>query len=129
MINRIVAFVLLLTLISTNLSRFFIYAQFKINQDQIATTLCENKGKPQLQCRGNCVLMKKLKAAEEKEHKQEQEALKKATSDVFLVHEPLTFSCIATNPIKVTVASSQFKLPTFNQDISHPPTITTPTFI
>ena len=48
--------------------KVIIWADFKINQDYIAKTLCENKLKPKLKCKGNCQLMKALKkeAAQEK---------------------------------------------------------------
>ncbi len=123
MINRIVAIGLLLAMVSTNLSRFFIYADFKINQDYIAAKLCENRDKPELNCKGKCILMKKLKAAEEKEKKQEQEAHKKTSVDVFLVSEPLLISfrphaCTKQRPQPVS-----FELSGYQLDILHPPSI------
>ena len=44
---------------------FFIY--WKVNQNFIAQTLCENKNKPKMHCNGKCYLYKQLKKAEEKE--------------------------------------------------------------
>ncbi|MFD2148266.1 hypothetical protein [Mucilaginibacter antarcticus] len=67
MLNRVVSIFLLVTLISTNFSRFFIYAGFQVNKSYIAAQLCENKARPWMNCNGSCFLMKKLKAAEEKE--------------------------------------------------------------
>lgn len=73
MINRCLAILLLLGLVSSNFSRFFAYAGFEVNQKYIASTLCENKARPWMHCNGRCYLMKKLRQAEEKEKKQEQQ--------------------------------------------------------
>lgn len=73
MLNRCLAIMLLIALVSSNFSRFFVYAGFEINQNYIASTLCENKARPWMNCNGRCYLMKKLKQAEEKEKKQERE--------------------------------------------------------
>ena len=50
-----------------------VYAAFEVNQNYIATTLCENKARPWMHCNGQCYLMKKIKATEEKEKKQEEQ--------------------------------------------------------
>lgn len=73
MFNRCIAIVLLFALVGSNFSRFFVYAGFEVNQKLIASTLCENKARPWMNCNGRCYLMKKLKQAEEKEKKQERE--------------------------------------------------------
>ena len=64
---------LLIVLISTNFSRFFICAGFELNHKYIAENLCINKNRPWLHCDGKCYFMKKIKAAQESEKKQEQE--------------------------------------------------------
>ena len=46
-----------------------IYVSFKINQDQIAKTLCVKKEIKNNGCNGKCHLMKELKKAEDKEEK------------------------------------------------------------
>jgi hypothetical protein len=71
--NRLIAICLLVALISSNFSRFFVFAGFEANQKFIASSLCENKSRPWMHCNGKCYLMKKLKQAEEKEKKQERE--------------------------------------------------------
>lgn len=59
--------ILILLLMSQTFSNWFVVLSFKIRQDYIAKNLCENRNRPQLHCRGNCVLMKKLKAQEKQE--------------------------------------------------------------
>jgi hypothetical protein len=73
MLNRYLAILLLMLLVFSNCSRFFVYAGFEVNQKYIAAQLCENKARPWLNCNGRCYLMKKLKQVEQKEKKQEQE--------------------------------------------------------
>ncbi|RZM29182.1 MAG: hypothetical protein EOO88_05945 [Pedobacter sp.] len=121
MINRLIALILLLALVSTNLSGLFIYAEFKANQKLIAAKLCENRDKPQLNCNGKCYLMKKLKDAEEKEKKQEQEARSKSSVDAFVVNEPLVFSFVSLPHTRQRPMPIFFLLSEFNNDILHPP--------
>lgn len=83
MLSRVIAITLLIALISCNLSRFFVYAGFSLNQKYIATTLCENKNRPWLHCNGRCYLMKKLHQAEEKEKSTERQAQKSLFQDAF----------------------------------------------
>jgi hypothetical protein len=97
MLNRVVSIFLLVTLISTNFSRFFIYAGFEVNKNYIAAQLCENKARPWMNCKGQCFLMKKLKAAEEKEKKQEQEAKRNHYQEALAPETTLTF----TQPVKI----------------------------
>ena len=43
---------------------------FKMNERFISSVLCENKNRPEMHCNGRCILIKKLKQAEENEQKQ-----------------------------------------------------------
>lgn len=63
--------ILLAALVSSNCSRFLVYAGFESNQKYIAENLCANKNRPWLQCNGQCYLMKKIEQAEENEKKQQ----------------------------------------------------------
>lgn len=121
MINRIIAIAMLFAMISANLSRFLIYAQFKANQEEIAAKLCENRNRPELNCRGKCILMKKLKEAEQKEKKQEQESMKKSGVDVFVVTEPILLSFRRNIPQNHWPLVNVFELAGFHMDILHPP--------
>lgn len=71
MLTRFTAFVLLAALVSSNCSRFFVYAGFELNKKYIAGNLCINKDRPWLHCNGKCYFMKKIRQAEENEKKQE----------------------------------------------------------
>ncbi len=70
MFHRCIALIVLVALISSNFSKYFVYAGFKINQNYIAATLCENRVRPWMHCNGKCYLIKKLKQTEDNENKQ-----------------------------------------------------------
>jgi hypothetical protein len=123
MIRRLIAFTLLLALLSSILSKLFVYAEFKSNQAYIAATLCENRDRPELNCQGKCYLMKKLKEAEDKEKKQENQAQKKASVDLFFVNEPVAPVLVMTVPAKKKPSIQKFSLPEFNREITQPPSI------
>lgn len=76
MLQRLTAYLLIVSLVSANFSRFFIYAGFELNRNYIATKLCENRNKPQLHCNGKCYFMKKVKQAEEKQNTEDRQAQK-----------------------------------------------------
>lgn len=66
----IVSPILILLLLTQTFSNWFVVMAFNLNRDYIAKTFCENRYRPQLNCKGNCVLMKKMREKE----KQEQNA-------------------------------------------------------
>ena len=76
MLQRLTAYLLIVSLVSANFTRFFIYAGFELNRNYIATKLCENRNKPQLHCNGKCYFMKKVKQAEEKQNTEDRQAQK-----------------------------------------------------
>lgn len=123
MIRRLIAFTLLLALLSSILFKLFVYAEFKSNQAYIAATLCENRDRPELNCQGKCYLMKKLKDAEDKEKKQENQAQKKASVDLFFLNETAAPALVITVPAKKKPSIQKFELPEFNREIAHPPSL------
>jgi hypothetical protein len=121
MIRRIIALALLLAMLSPILAKLFVYAEFKSNQAYIAAALCENRDRPELNCEGKCYLMKKLKAAEDKEKKQENQAQKKASVDLFFVEETVGPVLVITIPAQKKASAQKFSLPEFDREIAHPP--------
>lgn len=104
MLNRYLAILLLVALVSSNCSRFFVYAGFEANQGYIAKVMCENKSRPWLHCNGRCYLMKKLKQAEEREKKQERQDQKSRYQEA-LPQAPYQLTFI-TPGIKVSYAQA-----------------------
>ena len=92
--NRLIAICLLAALISSNFSRFLVYAGFEVNQKYIAENLCINKSRPWLHCDGKCYFMRKIKQAEENEKKQtEKDNLNRLEISFF--QEPFQLSFIS----------------------------------
>ncbi len=123
MINRCLTILLLFALLGSSFSRFAVYAAFNANQKYIAEQLCENKSKPELHCNGKCYLMKKLKAAQEREKKEDKANLKSSfqegiphrmTGLVFIAPAPLK-SDYPQLPVKHTIntATTIFQPPKF----------------
>ena len=106
---------------STNSTRFFIYAGFELNQTYIAKVLCENLDKPELNCKGKCFLSKKIKEAEEKEKHEERQNLRKVFQESFLVTNGIELNRPESDLIKNKWREISSALPTANTDILHPP--------
>jgi len=76
MLQRITAYLLIVSLITVNFSRVFVYAGFELNKKYIADNLCVNRFKPQLHCNGKCYFMKKIKQAQDKENSENRQSQK-----------------------------------------------------
>ena len=115
--------ILFLLLITQAFSHWFVLMSFKLNQDYIAKNLCENRYQPTLNCKGNCVLMKKLKQQEKEQ--QNAPAVLKAELPTILVSSKSFFPTI-DNTASVVPRSY---LPLFNSgklvdrtfSVFHPP--------
>ena len=84
MLQRFTAYLLIVSLITVNFSRFFIYAGFELNRNYIATKLCENRNKPWLHCDGKCYFAKKIKQAEEKQASDERQSQKSLFQEIYV---------------------------------------------
>jgi hypothetical protein len=106
MLTRAIAILLLFSSVSVNLSGLFVFAGFEMNESYIAKELCVNKNKPELHCNGKCYLMNKLKQAQDKEQKQEQQFLKiQLQMQEALVAMPFVFK-------EYSIAAVNFCIPT-----------------
>jgi hypothetical protein len=83
MFQRGIIILLIFCTLAANFTRLFVFAGFEMNQKYIASTLCENRDKPQLHCNGRCYLMKKIRLAEDKEKSEEQQTQKNLIQQVF----------------------------------------------
>ena len=63
MLVKLTALILIPLLLSVGFSRCFVYVGFEVNKKFIALSLCENRNKPQLNCKGQCYFAKKIKEA------------------------------------------------------------------
>lgn len=87
--KKAISIVLVFLLIFSNLSRIWILVDFAVNQDFIATVLCINKDKPELQCNGKCHLANQIKQQEEKENSGTAPESKTKTEIIFIHHQCL----------------------------------------
>src|ERR1700761_7006096 len=85
MLKRISILFLIVALMATNFSRYFIYAGFELNQKYIAENLCINKNKPWLHCNGKCYFMKKIKEAQQKESSEEGQTQKNLFQEAYFI--------------------------------------------
>lgn len=105
MFRQVIIFLLILTTLTANCSRFFVFAGFELNKNYIVNNLCKNRNKPYLHCNGKCYFMKKIKQAKENEKKQEgKDSLNRLEISFF--QEPFQFITIA--PIIPEIVKSNF---------------------
>src|SRR5215217_498147 len=119
MLVKPISILLLISLLSANLSSVLVYLGFEANKKYIAKELCENKNKPQLNCNGKCYLMKKLKQAQDKEQKQEQQSQKSQVQDA-VVNKPLVFKQYAFAEINFHIPFSTGMPQSIKNSIFHP---------
>lgn len=117
--------ILILLIMTQIFSNWFVALSFKLNQDYIAKNICENRYRPKLNCKGNCVLMKKLKEEEKKEQDAPANLKLEITS---IVLSSRSFFATAETPVFVLTASSRSaknsgKPVDRTADIFHPPAV------
>ncbi|MEX2592430.1 MAG: hypothetical protein WD426_06620 [Anditalea sp.] len=98
-----------------------VYIDFKLNQDYIVKVLCINREKPQLECNGQCILMQKMKKAQENEKPEQNQTgksqLLEILSDLMAVFHPLIFPTFQ----KKFFEYSEHSFLRFLSQIFHPP--------
>lgn len=122
MFTRATAFVLIVTILSANFSRLFVYAGFELNQKYIAAELCENINKPWLHCNGHCYFMKKIEQAKENEKKQATRDNFEKTS-VSFYNEPVSLHFIEPTLLKPAKADAIFYTSQYNSRYINTPFI------
>lgn len=121
-----ISILLLFSLLTSNFGNLFIFTGFELNREFIAAELCINKNKPELNCKGKCYLMKKLKQAQEKEDKQERQSQKTQAQDA-LVELPLKFKQYAFGKVACHIPISM-GIPLDNQNVIFQPPPSRSTF-
>jgi hypothetical protein len=122
MLQRITAYLLIVSLVAANFSRLFVYAGFELNKDYIAANLCENRDKPQLHCNGKCYFMKKIKQAEQKENADNRQAQKNLFQEAFF--QPIATIKFHSVLLSITkVPNKRLVLPVQPSSIFQPPRV------
>ncbi|TZF84727.1 hypothetical protein FW774_07015 [Pedobacter sp. BS3] len=121
MFRQITAAFLILAVLSASFSRLFVYAGFELNKKYIATSLCINRDKPQLQCNGKCYLTKHLHQEDEKEKKADKNVQKTAFQDVFIVEQAITLDPAVKTIGEKALPELSLNFPQRPAVIFHPP--------
>ena len=98
--------ILILLLMTQTFSSWIVVITFNLNRDFIAKNLCENRDLPKLNCKGNCVLMKKMKQ-EQKEEQNFPENVKVEIASIVLSSR----SYFATAEVPVFISNTVFNIP------------------
>jgi hypothetical protein len=120
--QRIIAYLLIVSLISANFSRLFVSAGFELNKNYIATKLCENRNKPWMHCNGKCYFMKKIKQAEDKQNSESRQAQKNLFQEAFYSRPAvIKFHSILLSVI--AVPNYRITLPEQSRSVFQPPRV------
>ncbi|RKO69875.1 hypothetical protein D7322_20160 [Sphingobacterium puteale] len=107
--------ILLPLMLLQSFSTVWIWTVFQINRDYIAKYECVNRFNGQaLSCRGQCILMKKMREHEEKEQKN----LETRIIDVVFINNPLNF-IFETSVYDEAAATRAF--PQVNEEYAYSP--------
>lgn len=102
------------------LSKLSLIAYYNINLEYIIQELCENKDKPQLNCKGKCYLKKKLEESNKAEN-QASGSIKQFELPVFICNqENFEFALNQEVITQVQFPKDLYAL-TLNQSFFHPP--------
>jgi len=120
MVRPLIAYVLIVAVMSASFSRLFVYAGFELNRNYIATHLCENRDKPWLHCNGKCYFMKKIRQAEEKDKNNERQSQKNLFQEALFNQNAETrfYSQVVQ---EMPVPNHRFTLPLADLPIDQPP--------
>ncbi|MBA0885491.1 hypothetical protein GTZ96_017515 [Flavobacterium sp. BBQ-18] len=123
-LKSLFSIVLSILLLLPSFGSFFVYTSFKLNQDEIAKTICVQRKLVNNSCNGRCELQKSLKKYDDNEKKM-QNNLDNKVDLVFIQNTVFAdFKTIAVTPIEkpnfyilekktVSVSLSSFRPPSY----------------
>lgn len=119
---KLISLMLIMALSFQCLIKIGLISYYSLNIEYIIKELCENKDKPELNCKGKCYLKKKMGEADKAE-KQSAEIFKQIEFPVFIPH-----SILSLNAEYILIENSAPELKnlyshTPNFKIFHPPLI------
>lgn len=91
MLSKFISFTLILALSFQCQVKLGLLTYYSVNIEYIIKELCENKDKPELNCKGKCFLKKKMAQADESE-KKTNEIFKQVEFPAFIPNTTLTLS-------------------------------------
>jgi hypothetical protein len=121
--KRLFAFLLAILVLLHPFSSLWVYVSFKINQSQIAKTLCVQKEIKNNTCKGKCQLKKRLANAEKETEKQLPSNQKQKLESVCFISTKLqhfNYAIDRDNTRKCSYITDFYKDP-YSINIFHPP--------
>jgi len=121
--KRFPAFLMAILILLQPFSSLWVYVSFKVNQSQIAQTLCVQKEIKNNTCKGKCQLKKRLANAEKETEKQLPSNQKQKLESVCFIstkHLYLNYS-FGINSVKKYSYIPDFYKASFSLNIFHPP--------
>lgn len=113
--QKIAAVILLLAFAGQSFNQGFYYLSYVVNKAEYVKR-CENKFRPQLNCNGQCLLMKKIKEQEKREQGQSPEM--KLAAKVEVLSSKSSFLLYATLP--AVINKSNFTIVNTGSPIDQP---------
>jgi hypothetical protein len=120
------AIILSLLLLLQTFSSWIVIGNYELNKAYITKNLCVNRYKPQLNCNGQCLLMKKLAAAEDRENSREDSKgqstrIKPVEILFFQEQSPLELTVIIPDAVAFSNKNSHHHYSSPSFGIFHPP--------
>lgn len=104
------AYILLLSITLPTISPWGTIVYFRLNQEFIAKTLCENKERPMAMCYGKCYLAKVLKQQKEHEDKETAQRLQNLPLFQLFAQTEMQFAFICKDVFDKEKACFQYQL-------------------
>ncbi len=106
-LKRTISAILLLVFICQTFDKNFISLNFYVNQNYVASKLCENRSKPDMHCNGKCQLQKKINNEAAKD-KQNPERRNEKSNEVI---SSRTFFATLTLPLAISIKKNYLTAP------------------
>jgi len=121
-LKRVIIIALSILILSPSFGSLFVYASFKINQKEIAKTICVQRKLAFNSCNGRCELQKSIKKYSDNERKM-QDSLKDKLELVYVQSTPeISFDIVPVTESKENTSTLFEKKPISASNLTfHPP--------
>ena len=120
-VKKIFAFMLLAAFAVQTFNNAFIVFNFYLNQQKIASTLCENRYRPMLHCDGKCQLAKKIRQAENNNNQNPERKLENKNEVISSKSFFTTGLCVTSVENRLYKCYVVKKLSSAHPSVFHPP--------
>ncbi|MCF0054606.1 hypothetical protein [Dyadobacter sp. CY356] len=104
------AYLLLFSVMMPTISPWGTIAYFRLNRENIARTLCENRERPLAMCYGRCYLAKVLKQQKEQEDKETAQRLQNLPLYQLFTQAEIQFAFISKDFFQIVKACFSYQL-------------------